>query len=113
MRHGRVDNILDTNVLISFLIGKSLARLNENIVSGRVRLIVCDELIHELVQVSSRPKLSKLINPVAVSEFVELLAIIARNVKVRHEINLCRDPKDNFLLDLALQSKADFLVTGD
>jgi predicted nucleic acid-binding protein len=26
---------------------------------------------------------------------------------------LCRDPKDNFLLNLAIDSKADYLVTGD
>ncbi|MGG7664755.1 putative toxin-antitoxin system toxin component, PIN family [Dyadobacter sp. BHUBP1] len=26
---------------------------------------------------------------------------------------MCRDPKDNFLLALALDSNADFLITGD
>lgn len=26
---------------------------------------------------------------------------------------ICRDPKDNFLLDLCEQGKADYLVTGD
>ena len=33
------------------------------------------------------------------------------NKKIR--IVQCRDPKDNFLLSLAVDSKADYLLTGD
>jgi uncharacterized protein len=32
---------------------------------------------------------------------------------VESKINECRDPKDNFLLSLSIDGKADFLVTGD
>jgi uncharacterized protein len=32
---------------------------------------------------------------------------------VSSEINECRDFKDNFLLNLAIDSKADYLITGD
>jgi predicted nucleic acid-binding protein len=28
-------------------------------------------------------------------------------------IQICRDPKDNYLVPLAIDSKADFLITGD
>ena len=34
-------------------------------------------------------------------------------VKVKTQINHCRDQKDNFLLSLAIDSDADYLVTGD
>lgn len=34
-------------------------------------------------------------------------------VKSKSKIEICRDPKDNFLLALSLDSKADFLLTGD
>lgn len=34
-------------------------------------------------------------------------------IEVKHNINLCRDPKDNFLLNLAKSGKADYLLTGD
>jgi predicted nucleic acid-binding protein len=27
--------------------------------------------------------------------------------------NLCRDPKDNYLVSLAIDTNADFLITGD
>jgi len=32
---------------------------------------------------------------------------------VNLETNLCRDIKDNYLLSLAIDSNADFLITGD
>ena len=34
-------------------------------------------------------------------------------IRVESKINECRDPKDNFLLSLSVDGKADFLVTGD
>jgi uncharacterized protein len=34
-------------------------------------------------------------------------------VNVTSEISECRDPKDNFLLSLAVDGKADYLLTGD
>ena len=34
-------------------------------------------------------------------------------VKVESNVKLCRDSKDNFLLNLAIDSEADYLVTGD
>ncbi|WP_188562824.1 putative toxin-antitoxin system toxin component, PIN family [Hymenobacter frigidus] len=32
---------------------------------------------------------------------------------VTSAVELCRDPKDNFLLNLALDSQADYLLSGD
>jgi uncharacterized protein len=34
-------------------------------------------------------------------------------VNVVSSVDLCRDAKDNFLLALAKDGKADFLITGD
>ncbi len=34
-------------------------------------------------------------------------------IDVQSIVTACRDPKDNFLLDLAKDSKADYLLTGD
>lgn len=113
MRHGRIDVVLDTNVLVSYLIGKSLGRLGPHLVSGQLKLMVCDELVAELIDVSSRPKLKKYLHSKAISDFVELLPYIATKIKIQSKNHICRDPKDNFLLDLASQSKANYLVTGD
>ena len=34
-------------------------------------------------------------------------------IKVKSVIKICRDPKDNFLLALAKDGRANFLLTGD
>jgi putative PIN family toxin of toxin-antitoxin system len=34
-------------------------------------------------------------------------------ISISSTITICRDFKDNFLLNLAVDGKADFLVTGD
>ncbi len=34
-------------------------------------------------------------------------------IEIRSTVLLCRDPKDNYLLALAQDSQADYLVTGD
>jgi len=37
----------------------------------------------------------------------------AQVVNPAHKITLCRDPRDNLVLECALAGKADFIVTGD
>jgi hypothetical protein len=34
-------------------------------------------------------------------------------VNVKSKIEMCRDSKDNFLLSLAVDGNADYLITGD
>jgi len=34
-------------------------------------------------------------------------------IEVESIVTICRDPKDNFLLALARDGKADYLLTGD
>ncbi|MBN2418080.1 MAG: putative toxin-antitoxin system toxin component, PIN family [Deltaproteobacteria bacterium] len=34
-------------------------------------------------------------------------------IDVKHNFDDCRDPKDNFLLNLCVSGKADYLITGD
>jgi predicted nucleic acid-binding protein len=41
------------------------------------------------------------------------LAEYAQTVRLITETDICRDKKDNFLLSLAFDADADYLVTGD
>ena len=34
-------------------------------------------------------------------------------IEVKSTIDVCRDPNDNFLLELSKDGRADFLLTGD
>ena len=105
--------IIDTNLWISFLIGKELHYLKDLIVNEQIKLIISDQLLEELKLVTTRAKLKKFFNPEKVDELVSLLTFISFKVKVTKIEQVCRDPKDDFILALAKKAKADFLVTGD
>lgn len=105
--------IIDTNLWISFLIGKELQNLRNLIVNERIKPIITDQLIHELKIVTSRDKLKKYFDQDKVSELISLLDIVSDKVKIKKIEPICRDPKDDFLLALCKESKADFLITGD
>jgi len=105
--------IVDTNIWISFLIGKNLKGLQEYIDSQTIIIVTCNEQIHELTEVFKKPKIKKYFSPAQIGEFFELLYESSSNVILKTKTELCRDLKDNYLLSLAIDSNSDFLITGD
>lgn len=105
--------IFDTNVWISFLIGKRLSFLNEYLANGEIQISTTEQLIIEIKEVTRRKKLKKYFSSKSVAELIDLLETIADKVKIKPTHFINKDPKDNFLLDLIDFSKADYLVTGD
>ncbi len=113
MKNKNVKVIFDTNVWISFLIGKRLAKIKQYISDGSITIITTEQLLTEIKMVTSREKLKKYFPAESVTELVELLETIAKKVTIRPTHFINRDPKDNFLLDLIDFSKEDYLVTGN
>lgn len=109
----RIKVIIDTNLFISFLIGKRLVSLKQTLVSSIIQLVFSEQNISELKIVTSRPKFQKYFNQDDVSDLIDLIQAIGKIVIITREPDLCRDPKDNFLLALSDKGKADYLVTGD
>ena len=105
--------IFDTNVWISFLIGKSLSFIKTYISTGEIKVVITEQLLKEIKEVTSRDKFKKYFPPESVLELIELLETIAEKVEIKPTHFINRDPKDNFLMDLIDFSKADYLVTGD
>jgi putative PIN family toxin of toxin-antitoxin system len=105
--------ILDTNLWISFLISKNFKQLDKLIEDKKVTLIFSNELIEEFIDVVSRPKFKNFISKKDIEKILEYFDEFGEMVSVQSNINLCRDEKDNFLLNLALDSKANYLITGD
>lgn len=105
--------IFDTNVWISFLIGKRLISIKQYIANGRITIITTTQLLVEIKEVTSRQKLKKYFPRDSVVELIGLLNTIGENVEIKPTYFINRDPKDNFLLDLIDFSNADYLVTGD
>lgn len=113
MTNKSVKVIFDTNVWISFLIGKRLSKIKRHISEGKITIVTSDQLLTEIKTVTSREKLKKYFPKESVIELIELLETIAQKYEVQSKHFINRDPKDNFLLDLIECSKANFLVTGD
>lgn len=111
MRNKKV--ILDTNLWISFLISRNFSFLDNYIEKGRIKLIFSEELYSEFILVSSRPKFKKYFSESDIKDLSRIINKYGILTKVTTDINECRDFKDNFLLNLAIDSNADYLVTGD
>ena len=105
--------VIDTNIWISFLIGKHLAGLHRHIDSGRVEVVTCETQLRELADVLNRPRIRKYISEVQAETFLDLLCEIALMVEPVQGPTICRDPKDDYLLYTAIAAQADYLVSGD
>ena len=105
--------IIDTNLWISFLITKDLAKLDEIIFSRNGILVFSQELLDEFLEVARRPKFRRFFSASDVEEILETIEEYADFVKVQTQIKVCRDTKDNFLLSLSVDGNADILLTGD
>ena len=105
--------IIDTNLWISFLIGKQLASLQPLLVEKTVQPILSEQLLQEIILVTQKPKLQKYFPQSKVEELIDLLKNISLSIDIKSKVLICRDPKDNYLLALAQDSQADFLITGD
>jgi len=110
----KVDRIIiDTNLWISFLITKDFKKLDEKIKAKSVRVVFSLELIEEFLTVINRPKFKRYFEKSDIEEVIDLFDVYGEIVEVKSEVDLCRDKKDDFLLALAKDSRADFLMTGD
>jgi uncharacterized protein len=105
--------ILDTNLWISFLISKRLDEIDNLIIDGKIKLIFSKESIEEFISVVKRPKFKKCFSDNDINNLLGLFDNYGKLIDVSLEITDCRDFKDNFLLSLAIESKSDYLVTGD
>jgi putative PIN family toxin of toxin-antitoxin system len=78
-----------------------------------VQLVFCEKLFLEIIEVTSRPKLKKFFTEKELETVFDSIEQHAIYIPVVSSVAVCRDAKDNFLLSLAKDSKADYLLTGD
>jgi len=48
-----------------------------------------------------------------IKDLLQLFDYYGKMIEVSSNVDECRDFKDNFLLNLAIDGKADYLITGD
>lgn len=105
--------VVDTNLWISFLIGRRLSVLKELFARGDLQLLSSAEQLAELGEVASRFKFRKYFTEEQAEELLNLLYASSEIIEVREQIHACRDRDDDYLLEIAVNGRADILVTGD
>ena len=105
--------IIDSNIWVSYLIGKSLHNLVEYIRNESIVIVTCDKQLQELANTFQKPKLQKYFHANQIASFFTFLKEVSQIVPITEIAPLCRDPKDDYLLSLSLASNAHYLVTGD
>ncbi len=104
--------IIDTNLGISFLISDRQKRLDALMFLDKVQFLFSSELLEEIRISILKPKLTKYFSANALEKMLLTLETYIDLVEVKSQVKICRDPKDNFLLALSKDGKANFL-TGD
>jgi len=106
--------VIDTNLWISFAIGKKLSALRTLFTNPEIKVYVCNELLDEFADVSSRLKIRKYITDNDVQETYKLIDRFCYYVPIEKKAtSSVRDKKDLYLLSLAETVPIDFILTGD
>jgi len=105
--------IIDTNLWISFLISGEYQKMDVLFSSGRIRLLFSERSFVEFISVAEREKFRKYFSKRDMDELFAKMKKVAKMVRTTTVQTQCRDLKDNFLLELAVDGKADYLITGD
>ena len=106
--------VIDTNTLISAFLSKysnTRKAIDRAIETGKI--LASLETYNEFREVLLRQKFDKYISAerklLILNELKELIVF----KEISESINVCRDPKDNKFLELAIAAKTSCIITGD
>ena len=106
--------VFDTNVVVSaLLLADSIPRHAFDKALNHGTILISVPVILELAEVLSRKRFDKYLLEDERMRFLIGLLKEAELVDATETITLCRDPKDNKFLDLAVDGNADYIVSGD
>ncbi len=106
--------LFDTNLWISFMIGRRLASLREVLYRHDVEVYVSEQELDEIRNVIERPKFDKLISQETRYYFFEMVYDVCLFTDITvNAISPIRDPKDLYLLSMAESVPVDYIVSGD
>ena len=106
--------MIDTNVLVSSILIK---KSSSDFVLKKARslgiLLFSEATFQELQTTLSRSKFDRYVSLQVRSEFIFRLRLESELVEIVERVDLCRDEKDNKFLEVAINGKAEYLITGD
>ena len=105
--------VLDTNVLVSAIISDGKPRtLFKKGINGQFSMLTSEPLMKELARVLRGPKFKT--SPSETRRVTRAFLNSAEVVQVKSKIEVVKeDPKDDMIIETAIDGHADFIVTGD
>jgi len=109
--------VVDTNILVRAIIrphgsvGPVLLRLRQ----GEYTLLYAWESLEELIDVLSRPRIRDKyqLTDGDIATVVGLILVRGEEVTTAERIAVCRDPRDDKFLEIAVSGEADVIASGD
>lgn len=106
--------VIDTNVLVSRLLAaQSVPGLAVREARRNGRLLVSEATMNELAEVLARPQFDRYVSLENRKQFLRELGPRTEVVPIVRSVRECRDPEDDKFLEVALNGRANVIITGD
>ena len=105
--------VVDTNVAVSAVIKlSSIPNVVLQLASQHHTLLKSRATEQELRRILQREKLSKFFKP-STAIWIDAVLLTAEAVEVSQSFSACRDSTDDKFLDLAVNGRAELIISGD
>ena len=106
--------VIDTNIFISAALSPN-GTANQAVTKAiqEFTIVHSDETYQEIANRIYRAKFDKYISNERRAQFLSIIHSKSQFIKITSQIVICRDIDDNKFLELAIDSNAKFLITGD
>lgn len=102
--------VLDSNMFLSgFLFHGMIKTVFDLVLDNKLQLLTSPLLIEEVIKKLQEFEVSKQIQ----ADILLFIGVKGVLIKPKVKVTVCRDEKDNFALELAESSGADYLITRD
>ena len=106
--------VFDTNVLVSGLLFAESKPAQAFFLALQTGVLLTSlAALHELSTVLHRPKFAKYLTIEERDQFLDRYTRASLTIDITETIQLCRDPKDDKFLEIVINGRAAYLVTGD
>jgi len=109
--------VVDTSILVRALLKPrgTVGPVLDLLLAGRFTLLYSASILEELQDVLRRPRLRRRfpMTDEDVDGVLELIVLRGEEIVAEQGLSVSRDPKDDKFLEVAVEGRADVIVTGD
>ena len=109
--------VIDTNIIIGAVIKPegTVGAILRSLRDRGYSILYSEPLLIELADVLNRPRIRQKygLSTQDIETVLALILLRGEAVTTARRIDICRDPKDNMILEVAVAGKADVISSGD